>query len=155
MTVSWFVNKVAWITKTVSNFPEVNAELTLENIDEKIHSSTDLSSNFKEIVSEIQKLNDNESLKTILLKENKQTTVLRVIIYFSCPALRPDIQALAPEFPFRNFKTEKSVMTLIKDSCDFGVLEFTKDRVIVTGHQGSGKTSFSGCLQTFLVSGLS
>ena len=84
---------------------------------------------------------EGESLKKALSGPDLVSSIARKLAFKTIPGVRLLLDKEFPSEKLRTFDTSEKVLNFINDVLMFGASHVNRDRVFITGHQGSGKTS--------------
>ena len=96
---------------------------------------------------------EEEMLKKALTGPDLVSSIARKLAFKLIPGIRILLDKEFPSEKLGTFDTSEKVLNFINEVLMFGASHVNRDRVFITGHQGSGKTSLSQSIRLkFIVS---
>ena len=111
---------------------------------------TDFEREFLEKITRVSnKENETVDLKKALTGNGLVPSIVRKLAFYVVRQLRPILREEFPSESLETFDTSEKIRSNIKDFLKFGASHVKRDRVFITGHQGSGKTSLIQSIRLF------
>ena len=91
----------------------------------------------------LSSMSQGEVLKKKWSGPDLVSSIARKLAFTTIPGIRPLLLQEFPSEKLGTFDTSEKVHNFIDEVLKFGASHVNRDRIFITGHQGSGKTSLS------------
>ena len=92
-----------------------------------------------------------DKLKSALTGTDVVSNILRKISFTAISELRPLLIKEFPSESLHTFDSTEKVLNFTQEVLKFGASHVNRDRIFITGHQGSGKTSLSHSIRLIFI----